>query len=104
MDNDRLISRIKEIYPDLKIKKSERNNFGQNNDVLIINDLFVFRFPKYNEGIENLAREILLLNMLENKITVPIPSPLYTSLDVKLVGMAFAGYRSLEGSLCGKKT
>ena len=103
MDKDRLISRIREIYPDLKIKKSERNNFGQNNDVLIINDLFVFRFPKYNEGIENLVRELSLLNMLENKITVSIPSPLYTSLDVKLVGMAFAGYRMLGGEPMWKK-
>ncbi|WP_423407020.1 hypothetical protein AABM38_14180 [Heyndrickxia sp. MSNUG] len=52
-----LAGRIMEVYPDLKIVKYEKNNFGQNNDVLIINDQLVFRFPKYEDGIRNLERK-----------------------------------------------
>lgn len=98
MDNELLAGRIMEVFPELKIDKYERNTFGQNNEVVIINDQFVFRFPKYEEGIRNLERELSLLKILNEKITATIPSPIFTSLDDKLAGKVFAGYRMLDGN------
>ena len=53
--------RIRAVYPDLKITHSEMNEIGQNNDVIIINDSLVFRFPKYTEGIMKLKKETRVL-------------------------------------------
>ncbi|MEH7441432.1 aminoglycoside phosphotransferase family protein [Bacillus sp. JJ1122] len=103
MDNELLADRIMQVYPELKIVKYEKNNFGQNNDVLIINDQLVFRFPKYDDGIRNLEREVSLLKIVEGKITAAIPSPIYTSLDIKQAGKVFAGYRLLEGKPMWKR-
>jgi len=103
MDYELLVDRIMQVYPELKIVKYEKNNFGQNNDVLIINDQLVFRFPKYDDGIKNLERELSLLKILKGKINVAIPSPIYTSLDNKQAGKVFAGYRMLEGKPMWKR-
>ncbi|MED2980540.1 hypothetical protein P4311_03745 [Bacillus thuringiensis] len=45
---------LQSVYPELQIKSAHVNEIGQNNDVLIINDNIVFRFPKYEKGIQKL--------------------------------------------------
>jgi aminoglycoside 2''-phosphotransferase len=98
MNKDLLLYRIREVYPSLKIEKAERNTFGQNNDVIIINDSFVFRFPKYIEGINNLKNEVILLNTISKVIKTPIPEPVFISLDEQQAGKAFAGYKIISGN------
>jgi aminoglycoside 2''-phosphotransferase len=98
MNKDLLLDRIREVYPTIEIDKAERNRFGQNNDVIIINDCFVFRFPKYIEGINNLKNEVILLNSISKAITTPIPVPVFLSLNEQQAGKAFAGYKILSGN------
>lgn len=50
------IESIKQIYPDLTIENYYPNEIGQNNDVLIVNNSLVFRFPKYKQGIIQLKK------------------------------------------------
>ncbi|MEM1238937.1 MAG: hypothetical protein AAGI45_03760, partial [Cyanobacteria bacterium P01_H01_bin.26] len=52
---------IRQRYPDLIINKTELISHGQNNIVLNINDEFIFRFPKYEEDLQSLKREVTLL-------------------------------------------
>ena len=54
MDNEYTQS-IKEVYPDFGIEKYAVNEIGQNNKVFIVNDEFVFRFPKLKKEIELLS-------------------------------------------------
>lgn len=98
MYKDLLLDRIREVYPNLEIEKAERNRFGQNNDVIIINDCFVFRFPKYIEGITNLKNEVILLNAISKTITTSIPLPVFLSLDELQAGKAFTGYKLINGN------
>ncbi|OXS59638.1 phosphotransferase family protein [Rossellomorea vietnamensis] len=90
--------RIRAVYPDLKITHSEMNEIGQNNDVIIINDSLVFRFPKYTEGIMKLKKETRVLEGIKGNIPLPVPYPIYQSLEPEKVGMVFTGYKLVEGS------
>jgi aminoglycoside 2''-phosphotransferase len=98
MQVEQLINSITQIYKGLIIEKAERNDFGQNNDVIIINDSIVFRFPRYYQGIKNLKKEVSLLILLGDHVSTPIPSPEYTFLEKTDPGTAFAGYNMLPGT------
>ena len=48
-----------EACPDFQIEKAQfRNQEGQFNHILNINDKFIFRFPRYSDGIERLRTEV----------------------------------------------
>lgn len=90
--------RINEIYPDLQIEKAVIDETGQNNDVLIINDSLVFRFPKYKKGIDDLLREVKLLNTLQPFTTLPIPNHIYSCFTELEIGKVFTGYEKINGA------
>ncbi|KAA0563543.1 aminoglycoside phosphotransferase family protein [Bacillus sp. CH30_1T] len=90
--------RIRELYPELNINHSEVIDLGQNNDVLIVNDTFVFRFPKYVEGIKKLKKETEVLEQIRGKLSLPIPYPQYKSMEPNEVGKVFTGYQRIEGT------
>ncbi|TCW55258.1 hypothetical protein EC917_106113 [Bacillus thuringiensis] len=52
------VSYLQRVCPELQIRSAYINEIGQNNDVLIVNDNVVFRFPKYEKGIQKLRREL----------------------------------------------
>ncbi|ERJ13236.1 phosphotransferase family protein [Haloplasma contractile] len=92
------IKRINQVYPKLTIREYEKNDIGQNNDVLIINTNLVFRFPKYKDGISILKEETRILSCIKSKVSLTVPSPIYLSFDQMDVGQAFTGYELIPGS------
>lgn len=91
------IESIKQKYPDLTIQNYYPNEIGQNNDVLIVNNSLVFRFPKYKQGIIQLKKETKVLEYIKNIITIPIPHPTYQSLENTDPGEVFTGYKLIAG-------
>ncbi|SIS63546.1 phosphotransferase family protein [Salimicrobium flavidum] len=89
---------ISERYPNLKIDQIEMNEIGQNNTVLIVNERFVFRFPKYLEGIEKLKKETKVLEHIGKRVSLPIPEPKYIHFESGVVGEVFTGYPLLSGT------
>lgn len=71
---------IRAAYPDLVIRKHVFNNTGQNNDVLIVNDDTVFRFPRTAHGARQLRVEAAVLSYLQARVTLQVPNPIYLSL------------------------
>lgn len=92
------IERIKAVYPELMIEDVYQNDLGQNNDVLIINNSLVFRFPKYNKGIVSLKEETKILEHIRGTISIPIPYPTYKSFELLEPGKVFTGYKRIEGN------
>ncbi|TGB03557.1 phosphotransferase family protein [Halobacillus salinus] len=90
--------RIKELYPDLKIDQIEWNEIGQNNDVIIVNNSLVFRFPKYIEGIYKLEKETKILDQIKGNVSLSIPRPQYRAFEPYEVGKVFTGYPFIQGS------
>lgn len=95
---DSYIERIKQVYPDLSIRKCTRNNDGQNNDVFIINDALVFRFPKYGDGISGMQEETKILQYIRNRVSLLTPNPIYQSFESLEAGCVFIGYPLIQGS------
>lgn len=94
---DKYIEIIKEKNPNLIIEKYYFNNEGQNNDIVIINDSIVFKFPKFSEGIQKLKKETQLLYKLKKYITLEIPNPEYYNFDSFEVGYVYSGYKMIQG-------
>jgi len=90
--------RLKEAYPDLKIRQIEENDIGQNNDVLIINKDLVIRFPKYTEGIKKLEKETKVLDYIKDRASLSIPFAQYRAFEPNEVGKVFTGYNLIEGT------
>lgn len=91
------IESIKWVYPNLSIEDWYPNEIGQNNDVLIINNSLVFRFPKYQKGILQLIRETEILEQIKNIVSIPIPQPIYHSFEELVPGKVFTGYSLIDG-------
>ncbi|WP_342341470.1 HAD-IA family hydrolase [Halobacillus kuroshimensis] len=83
--------------PGLSVHAMERYELGQNNDVYLINGKYVFRFPKYKEGVQKLIQETRVLDHIQGKLPLSIPEPAYRFLDDQEPENAFAGVRWIEG-------
>lgn len=94
---NKFIESIQRVYPDLVIRDFYINEIGQNNDVIVVNDSLVFRFPKYKQGIVQLRRETEILKYIEDQVPLPIPVPVYESFDESEAVKVFTGYHLIEG-------
>jgi aminoglycoside 2''-phosphotransferase len=92
------ITLIKEKIPNFTIHNYYKNEQGQNNDVLIINDEWVFRFPKYKGGIEQLKKETVIMDRVSTSLSIPVPKPEFKSFLPEEPGKVFTAYRLLPGS------
>jgi aminoglycoside 2''-phosphotransferase len=95
---EKYIERIKQVYPSLSIRDCQPNEIGQNNDVIIVNESIVFRFPKYQKGIDSLKKETDILEAIKNNVSIPIPNPIYQFFEKWEVGKVFVGYELIKGS------
>jgi aminoglycoside 2''-phosphotransferase len=88
---------IHQAYPSLVIKSARLNNDGQYNDVLLLNDDLIFRFPRYPIGVKTIFNEVHILSRIRDYLPLPVPDPIYTSKGTDTVGEVFMGYRRISG-------
>lgn len=88
---------IGSVYPELTIHTAIQQESGQNHDILLVNDELLFRFPKYRQGIEGLAREHEILQGVRLQLPLATPDFVYHNVDQAEVGRAFVGYHKLPG-------
>jgi aminoglycoside 2''-phosphotransferase len=74
--------RIRLLAPEVAITSLTLNREGLMNDVLIVNNEFVFRFAKHEYACKHLKDEARILRLLRNYLTLEIPSPTYETEDV----------------------
>jgi len=84
------LERIQACYPDLVISSVYADSDGLINDVYIVNNELVFRFPKNEEARETLALEISVLDLARKYLDMPVPSFEQRTPD-------FAAYRMIAG-------
>ena len=88
---------VKEKYPDLVIDKCKFIDQGQNSYVTVINDEFIFKFPRYKQVIEELKKESIFLRKINSYITLDTPLPYFSSFESDEIGSVFIGYKMIEG-------
>ena len=101
---DVLLQSIRSEYPDLRIASVEYNGNGQNNDVLVVNDEFIFRFPKYMDALKRLRIETAILAGIQGHASLAVPDPMFVNIERRAVGEAFMGYRKLAGEPLWRET
>src|SRR5690349_18632583 len=93
-----LLACIREVYPDLVTSDARLvSGHGQNNQILIIDERLIFRFPRYVGGIARLARTDRILRAIRLALPLEIPDPIYSSFNEVTVGKTFAGYPLIRG-------
>ncbi len=100
MDKQALyLQRIREIAPALEIHTvSAKAGGGQFNAIVIVNDEMIFRFPKSQYAVSTMRKEVALLRELQHKTTLPVPDPIYVSVDSQSVEQNCMGYHMLPGT------
>jgi aminoglycoside 2''-phosphotransferase len=90
-DLESFAATIRQPMPDLAIEHIELNQEGLVNDIAIINDDLIVRFPKTEQGIQIQLQEIDLLNTIRPHLKLRIPDP-------QLHDRAMVGYPRIQGS------
>lgn len=90
------ISQIRTALPDIAFDSLEQTG-SQNNDVVILNREWIFRFPRTRDGVQRLQAETQLLDALQGRLPLPVPHIAHQRFDPPVPGLAFAGCRRLPG-------
>ena len=88
---------IERQFPDLASARVAPLGSGWDNTAFLVNDEFVFRFPRRKLGAECLAVELLVLPHLADRLPLPIPRPIFAGKPTAEFGWPFAGYQFLKG-------
>lgn len=87
---------IKAVEPDLEVETWQENREGLVNDVVIVNQLHVFRFPQNDSwAVDDLWAEANVLTLLRDYVEMPLPR--WSVYDGNLIGHPFAGYQMIQG-------
>ena len=85
-------------YPDLEGAEMRMvAQGGQFNDALLVDGRLIMRFPRYEQGIEQMRREVAFLRGIRGQTTLPVPDPIYADLESDTLGELFMGYALLPG-------
>jgi aminoglycoside 2''-phosphotransferase len=93
--DSKYLKRIRECFPHLVVETVRANGDGLVNDVLIVNERLVFRFPKNETWARDLlANEIKVIQLARRYLDVQIPRVEYHAAD--LMAYRFIGGVALQ--------
>ncbi len=84
-------------FPELPIIEAKLIGEGWDNAAYLVNEEWVFRFPRRKMGGELIETECRLLLYLANRLSLPIPNPVFIGSPEGDYPYSFAGYRHLKG-------
>lgn len=87
---------IRTARPDLEITSVQLRH-GQFNHVFIVNDRYVFRIPRSARAERTMAREMVVLNAIKGRLSLPVPDPSYSHKDPNTHVPVFTGYELIDG-------
>ena len=86
-----LVHRIRDAFPSLPLSSVRLDPDGLVNTVVIVNEEWVFRFAKDDHGVQSLALETQILEVVRRHVEVAVPTFEYQEPD-------FVAYRLIHGS------
>lgn len=90
--------RLQEVYPKMAIEDIQTERAAQHDAVFGINYRFVFRFARNEWRANRLAYEAkTLLPAVSRTVDLPVPVPIYESLERLEPVLAFIGYERIDG-------
>ena len=101
LDSDISITTAKALIKNqcFAVDSIEQLGIGFDNLAFLVNQDFVFRFPRHKTADEyQLKHEIPLLQQLAPLVSLKIPYPLYIGAPTQAYQYHFQGYKKIEGS------
>jgi aminoglycoside 2''-phosphotransferase len=90
------LNAIKSNFSELEISSFKLIGEGMDSKAYLLNDNFIFRFPKMADTSEKLEREIKILPLLKKVVTISMPEFIYTGVMPR-TRYKFVGYRCIAG-------
>ncbi len=94
---DDLIAKIQSLAPALTVQQARPVEHGQFSQVVIVNEAWVFRFPRTLAAAREMSDEITVLDRLQGHLPLRIPQPPYTGYDPATGLLRGMGYAMLPG-------
>jgi aminoglycoside 2''-phosphotransferase len=92
------IQSIRAAYPTLTLRSARLHTTdGQFNNIVIVNDNLIFRFPRSEHIAASYVTHSALLNTLATQLPLPIPVPSYSSNEDTEWQQSFIGYQLIPG-------
>ena len=88
---------ISNQFPELSDASLEVFGQGWDNAAFLVDNTFIFRFPRRKSAVPLLENEMALLPKLSSLLTHPIPNPVYRGVASSEYPHPFAGYTVLKG-------
>jgi aminoglycoside 2''-phosphotransferase len=98
-----LLQVVRQHHPALSVH-AVASRSGQFNDVLIVNDEIVFRFPRSDAAASSMASELAVLGALQSRLPIPVPNPTYIARSDDGFHALYIGYRMLPGRPLDRET
>lgn len=89
---EKYIKIIHQDFPRLVISSIKKLGEGDNNKAYLINEEYIFRFPKRERVKKQVRREIAVLSEIKSFVNIQIPELEYISPSIN-----FIGYRMIKG-------
>ncbi len=87
-----LVEKIHQEFPDLQFSEARLEKEGLDNFVVVLDEEWVFRFPRIEKYVKLFSREVQLLKIIKDKVPVAVPDYEYLSKENE-----FGGYRMIKG-------
>ena len=81
----------------MRVKSYRRINTGWDYVVIIVNERYVFRFPRFEAAWKHVAKELMLTPWLANCLSIEVPRYEFVWEGDKTNPTRFAGYSIIEG-------
>jgi aminoglycoside phosphotransferase (APT) family kinase protein len=85
-------------FPDLGPVTARPLGEGFDNTAFVVNDQWVFRFPRRTIAVSLLASEMQLLPLIARHVPIPVPVPTHSGEPADDYPWPFAGYRLMTGT------
>lgn len=92
IQKNKLFEQIRKSFPNIRWQSVKYISSGFDNDVIILDNKLVFRFPKNNYSRKIFKDEVGLLGFLVNKLSIRLPEYKYIAKNY-----SFGGYPLIRG-------
>jgi aminoglycoside 2''-phosphotransferase len=92
-----LVRRIQQAFPDLEIHQIDSIGSGQFNQILLVNNELVFRFPRYAHIMDQWEIRQSILDYIRPQLPLPVPEMIYQSPNNHIPGEVFSVLKMIPG-------
>jgi aminoglycoside 2''-phosphotransferase len=97
MDPETIVAHIRQAYPNLHIRRIEFQEGGQFNQIVLVNQELIFRFPRYDHVMDHMDIRRAVVDRIRPLLPLPVPEILYQSPNTGVPGEVFSVYRMIPG-------